>query len=182
MSSSSIFVRVIVQQCESAELLIDNVSEYTSIGNGIIVMCSFLKRSEPVTPEELSSAVQRILAAKIHTVPGTPSKSAFGQALSDAASDGAAQAIVKRDVLIVPQATIAGKLKKNAPQYHDQVDKAAGALLYQQLCEEFAKQLAAINAAHSDAALHGIVRHGTYGNRQALRMVSSGPNTHVFDF
>lgn len=177
--SASIFVRVIVQQCESAELLIDNVSEYTQIGNGIIVMCSFLKRSEPVGADELSSAVQRILAAKIHTIPGTPGKSAFGQVSADA--DGAGT-IVKRDVLIVPQATIAGKLKKNAPQYHDQVDKAVGALLYQQLCEEFAKQLAAINAAHSDAALHGIVRHGTYGNRQALRMVSSGPNTHVFDF
>jgi D-tyrosyl-tRNA(Tyr) deacylase len=178
--SAAPFIRVIVQQCESAELLIDNVDKYTSIGNGIIVMCSFLKRADAVSAEELTQAVQKILAAKIHTVPGTPLKSAFGAPVVTDAPD--APAFIKRDVLVVPQATIAGKLKKNAPQYHDQVDKAVGAQLYQQFCDEFAKQLAALNAAHSDSALHGVLQHGTYGNRQALRMISSGPNTHVFDF
>jgi hypothetical protein len=93
---ASSFVRVIVQQCESAELLIDNVDKYTQIGNGIIVMCSFLKRAEPVSADELAQMVQKILAAKIHTVPGTPLKSAFGVPVgSSDAADAPAPAVIK---------------------------------------------------------------------------------------
>jgi D-Tyr-tRNAtyr deacylase len=77
--------------------------------------------------------------------------------------------------MLIPQATLAGQLKKNVPQYHSQIDKDEGAVLYAKLCDEFKSQLGALD----DQA---VVRCGTYGNRQALEFSSTGPSTHIFDF
>jgi D-Tyr-tRNAtyr deacylase len=168
-SASSVWCRTLVQQVESAELLIDNVSEYVQIGNGIVIMLALLKRAD-VADAEIAAMCSKILSCKIHTVPGGPVKSHFR-----------AEPIVARDVLIVPQATMSGKLRKGQPQYHAQVAKDAGALLYERVWREFEKQLAEINATRA-AEHHGKVLHGTYGNRQALKFASSGPNTHLFDW
>ena len=77
--------------------------------------------------------------------------------------------------MIIPQATLAGQLKANVPQYHSQIDKDVGAQLYEKLCNEFKAQLKALDA-------EAVVRCGTYGNRQALEFSSTGPSSHVFDF
>ena len=101
-------------------------------------------------------------------VPGTPNKQAF------LAKD--ADGFVRRDVLLVPQATMAASLKKGAsPQYHSAINKEIGKALYEQLCAEFAAQLAALDDEAD-------FKSGTYGNRQALKMVSSGPNTFIIDW
>lgn len=170
--SSSAWVRVVLQQVEQATLLIDNVSETTSIGNGLIVFVAFLKRDN-VSDAEVRSAVSRILGAKIHTVPGGPLKGTFRD------EDN----LVQRDVLVVPQATLCGKLKgkQPQPQYYGQIAKELGAALYARFWAEFETQLAEINAKRAPE-LAGKVRHGTYGNRQALSMNSSGPNSHLFEF
>lgn len=86
-----------------------------------------------------------------------------------------AATFVRRSVLVVPQATLAGTLKGKTPQYHAQIDKERGAALYATLCDEFRRQLHALDA---DARC----LCGTYGNRQALDFASAGPSTHVFEF
>ncbi|KAM8916571.1 D-aminoacyl-tRNA deacylase 2-like isoform 2-T2 [Spinachia spinachia] len=74
-------------------------------------------------------------------------------------------------LLIVPQATLGGKAKGRALQYHDNIGKEDGLRLYGafvSLCEE---RLAAAS-----------VKHGTYGNRQVLKLDTNGPYTHLMDF
>lgn len=173
-AASNAWVRVVVQQVEQATLLIDNVAETTAIGNGVLVFVAFLKRDKKeVADAEIKSAVSRILGAKIHTVPGGPVKGTFRD------DDN----VVQRDVLVIPQATLCGKLKKNQPQpqYYAQIEKELGAAVYERFWLEFEAQLAEINSKRAPE-LAGKVRHGTYGNRQALSMTSSGPNTHQFEF
>jgi D-Tyr-tRNAtyr deacylase len=72
----------------------------------------------------------------------------------------------------VPQASLAGKMKKKKMQYHSACGKALGAQLYAQF-------VTAVTAAMGDGA---VVRAGTYGNRQALRLTSAcGPMTHFLE-
>ena len=109
--------------------------------------------------------------------------------------------------MIVPQATMAGSVKKgNNPQYHGQVNKEVGSDLYAKLCDEFKAALKELDS-DEDAGIdvlvfgcsffvcsiiifllkkrnvvEGQVQVGTYGNRQALKFESAGPNTHIFEF
>lgn len=76
-------------------------------------------------------------------------------------------------LLIVPQATLGGKAKGRAMQYHNNINKDDGLRLYSafvSLCEQ---ELA-------DAGV--TVRHGTYGNRQVLSLDTNGPYTHLMEF
>lgn len=78
-------------------------------------------------------------------------------------------------LLIVPQATLGGKAKGRAMQYHNNVNKEDGLRLYTafvSLCEQ---EVAA-------AAAGVTVRHGTYGNRQVLSLDTNGPYTHLMEF
>jgi len=79
------------------------------------------------------------------------------------------------DVLIVPQATLGGKMIGKSVQYHSNISKDEGRTFYEKfiaLCQE---------AVHSNSASSS-VKHGTYGNRQVLSVETNGPFTHVFDF
>ena len=78
------------------------------------------------------------------------------------------------DVLIVPQATLGGRVKGRGMQYHGNIDKQTGSQLYEQFvnrCREAVQQ----------TAKHCTVHYGTYGNRQVLSMVTDGPYSHVID-
>lgn len=83
------------------------------------------------------------------------------------------------DVLVVPQATLGGKAKGKMMQYHTNIAKGEGLELYKAYIEQCHKILDA-NAkwAESDCSL----KHGTYGNRQVLRMDTNGPFSHYFEF
>ena len=102
---------------------------------------------------------------------------------------------------------MAGSVKKgNNPQYHGQVNKEVGSDLYAKLCDEFKAALKELDS-DEDAGIdvlvfgcsffvcsiiffllkkrnvvEGQVQVGTYGNRQALKFESAGPNTHIFEF
>lgn len=78
-------------------------------------------------------------------------------------------------ILIVPQATLGGKAKSRGMQYHNNIGKEDGLRLYStfvSLCEEIA-------AVNGDKVM---VKHGTYGNRQVLKLDTNGPYTHLMDF
>ncbi|KAM4777610.1 D-aminoacyl-tRNA deacylase 2 isoform 6-T6 [Cyanocitta cristata] len=83
------------------------------------------------------------------------------------------------DVLIIPQATLGGKPKGRRMQYHANIEKEKGLELYSQFVTLCEKELAA-NAKCVEAGV--LVKHGTYGNRQVLKLDTNGPYTHVIDF
>ncbi|MED6273255.1 D-tyrosyl-tRNA(Tyr) deacylase [Characodon lateralis] len=84
-------------------------------------------------------------------------------------------------VLIIPQATLGGKAKGKAMQYHKNISKEDGLQLYStfvSLCEK--ELMAAIGVTGREAEVN--VKHGTYGNRQVLMLDTNGPYTHLIDF
>jgi len=83
------------------------------------------------------------------------------------------------DVLIIPQASLAAKLKQKSLQYHALVEKSKGAILYQQFVQLWTETI--LNNKTSEGKV-GTLRAGTYGNRQGLRFISNGPNTTQFEF
>jgi len=78
------------------------------------------------------------------------------------------------DILIVPQATLGGRVKGRSMQYHGNVDKQTGSQLYEQFvgrCREAVQQTAKQCTVHC----------GMYGIQQVLSMVTNGPYSHVVD-
>ena len=83
------------------------------------------------------------------------------------------------DLLIIPQATLGGKLKGKGMQYHTNIDKTQGEDLYKTLvthCVESFKN----NPATKEAGC--LVKYGTYGNLQVLSLDTNGPYTHILEF
>lgn len=78
-------------------------------------------------------------------------------------------------LLIVPQATLGGKTKGRAMQYHNNIGKEDGLQLYSAFVSLCEKELSA-------AAAGVTVKHGTYGNRQVLTLDTNGPYTHLMEF
>lgn len=77
-------------------------------------------------------------------------------------------------VLVVPQATLGGKVKGRVMQYHSNIGKEDGLRLYNAFVALCEKELAVAAAV--------TVKHGTYGNRQVLTLDTNGPYTHLMDF
>jgi D-tyrosyl-tRNA(Tyr) deacylase len=156
VSGSGMSVRVVVQRVEEASILVDNVSSWENVGKGLVAYISFLKDANR---EAVGRAAKALLTAKLHI-------DAEGRPASIMESHG--------HILVVPQASLSGKLKGNRPQYHGQIEKEAGQELYQYLIDTLRQETAA------DEAI--VIKHGTYGNRQGLKFASEGPFTHVLDF
>uniref|UniRef100_A0A4W5N0M0 D-aminoacyl-tRNA deacylase n=1 Tax=Hucho hucho TaxID=62062 RepID=A0A4W5N0M0_9TELE len=83
------------------------------------------------------------------------------------------------NVLIVPQATLGGKAKGKGMQYHHNIGKEEGQQLYSNFVSLCEKELA-LSSKSSETGM--IVKHGTYGNRQVLKLDTNGPYTHLMDF
>lgn len=79
------------------------------------------------------------------------------------------------NLLIVPQATLGGKAKGRAMQYHNNISKEDGLRLYTDFVSLCEKEL-------MEAAPGMIVKYGTYGNRQVLKLDTNGPYTHLMEF
>ena len=162
-------MRIILQSVERASLLVDNVDEWVHIGRGIIVYLSFLKGS---TREMATKAVGEIVGAKIF--PSVDMDLTRGRAVKAGAQGW--------DFLVVPQATLAGKIKGKQAQYHAQLDKEEGAELYTFFCSALREAVAAAERDTETAPTAGTVQNGTYGNRQGLKMESLGPFTHMIEY
>uniref|UniRef100_A0A8C1WJ88 D-aminoacyl-tRNA deacylase n=1 Tax=Cyprinus carpio TaxID=7962 RepID=A0A8C1WJ88_CYPCA len=81
-------------------------------------------------------------------------------------------------VLIIPQATLGGKPKGKGMQYHGNIGKDEGLKLYNSFVSHCQSELSACK--NSDTVTE--VRHGTYGNRQVLKLDTNGPYTHLMEF
>jgi len=83
------------------------------------------------------------------------------------------------DILIVPQATLGGRIKGRAVQYHGNVNKQLGEQLYVQFVSR-CKELVEHSTQYSTTK-QCYVQCGTYGNRQVLSMETNGPYSHIVD-
>ncbi|XP_048339278.1 D-aminoacyl-tRNA deacylase 2 isoform X2 [Sphaerodactylus townsendi] len=158
--------RVVLQQCLHARLQVkppepDSEAKWVEIHRGLIIYICFLKgASEEIIPK----MVNTLLNVKL-------SETEDGKYVSIVDLAGS--------ILIIPQATLGGKLKGRNMQYHSNIEKEIGMELYSQfvtLCEQ---ELVA-NARCAKAGV--ILRHGTYGNRQVLKVDTNGPFTHMIEF
>lgn len=197
-------VRIVAQRVTKAALLVDNVARYVSIGDGVIIHVAFLQGA---TETAIDAAVKQVCSTRVFLIPAIGATAEQRAAVT--ATDGTAATRPKPvalaesdcDVLVVPQATMAGKPKGKVVQYHGQAPKDDALALYGRFCSQLRACL--VPAEHQSVAVDANgeaapatatpaeasdspsqlrkVSYGTYGNRQGLEMSSPGPFTHIFE-
>ncbi|KAG5467976.1 hypothetical protein LSCM4_01063 [Leishmania orientalis] len=183
-------IRVVLQAMDQAQLLVDNIEKYVRAGRGAIVYIAFLADGDgtEITDEAVRHSVDILLQTKIFTHFSPEKMITRPQSLEECP---------EMDILIVPQASLGGKLKGRSVQFHQLVDKAVGAALYGRFCH-FVRVARGVDETRVDAngaplnqedapnaggwiKYNSRVISGTFGNRQGLRFESEGPFTHAFD-
>eukprot|EP01060_Flectonema_neradi_P006608 TRINITY_DN14480_c0_g1_i1.p1 TRINITY_DN14480_c0_g1~~TRINITY_DN14480_c0_g1_i1.p1 ORF type:complete len:145 (+),score=15.60 TRINITY_DN14480_c0_g1_i1:68-502(+) len=121
-------MRLVLQSVEKASLLVDNVDKWVDIKRGFIVFVSFLKEGDPETVVKAATDV-----VKVKMFPK----------VEDDLSRTRADALANQpwEVMVIPQATLAGKIKGKQCQYHSQIDKSLGADLYTLFCDTIKKRI-----------------------------------------
>ncbi|XP_028832248.1 D-aminoacyl-tRNA deacylase 2 [Denticeps clupeoides] len=158
--------RAVVQQCLHARLQVkppdeESEAEWVEINRGMVIyLCFFKGANEDIIPKMVSALMNIKLC-----------ENESGKYVSVLDLPGS--------VLVIPQATLGGKAKGKGMQYHGNVGKAEGRQLYSQFVSQCDKELAS-TAKSSEAGV--VVRHGTYGNRQVLKLDTNGPYTHLMEF
>ncbi|XP_069772830.1 D-aminoacyl-tRNA deacylase 2 [Narcine bancroftii] len=158
--------RVMLQQCLSARLQVkpaegDRAAEYVQIQRGTLIYVCFFKGA---TVDLIPKMIKTLLNVKL---------------CEDNTGNHVSVLDVPANILIIPQATLGGKIKGRAMQYHDNIGKEDGKELYALFVAQCEKELA-LNSKCAEAQV--VVKHGTYGNRQVLQMDTNGPYTHLIEF
>ncbi|XP_060684366.1 D-aminoacyl-tRNA deacylase 2 isoform X1 [Hemiscyllium ocellatum] len=158
--------RVLLQQCFSARLQVKEVeegaaAEWVQIQRGALIYVCFFKGA---TVDIIPKMVSTLLNVKL-------CESNEGNYVS--------MLDLPANVIIIPQATLGGKLKGRNMQYHYNIGKEEGKELYEHFVAVCEKEFAS-NAKCTEAGV--VVRHGTYGIRQVLQMDTNGPYTHLIEF
>ncbi|XP_026864706.1 D-aminoacyl-tRNA deacylase 2-like [Electrophorus electricus] len=165
-NESSIRARVVVQQCLHAKLQVKlseakSGAEWVEISRGMVIyVCFFKGATEDIIPK----MVNGLLNMKI-------CETDSGKYTSVLELPGS--------VLIVPQATLGGKPKGKGMQYHGNIGKEDGQRLYASFVAHCENELS-LSCKCSEAGTE--VKHGTYGNRQILKLDTNGPYTHLMEF
>jgi D-Tyr-tRNAtyr deacylase/predicted esterase len=161
-SASELSFRAVVMRCDSCSLLVDNKDEWVHIGPGFIIGLCFLKGAS-AQGGTVRKAVQTFLSMPIGEKEGQGAGKLAGTPCTIAEAGA-------NEVMVVPQASLAGKMKNKRMQYHNACKKDLGEELYHDFCEVMAKELE-------------VVKHGTYGNTQGLKLSAAcGPFTSYFEF
>ncbi|KAJ7990913.1 hypothetical protein DPEC_G00291820 [Dallia pectoralis] len=156
--------RTILQQCLHARLQVTPESdqsgaEWVEINRGMVIYICFFK-----------GAVEDIIPKIVNTL--------LNLKLCEADSGKYVSVLdLPGSVLIVPQATLGGKAKGKGMQYHNNIGKDEGLQLYSSFVSMCEKELASCTSDTKH-----IVKHGTYGNRQVLKLDTNGPYTHLMEF
>ncbi|XP_007516907.1 D-aminoacyl-tRNA deacylase 2 [Erinaceus europaeus] len=158
--------RALLQQCLHARLQVrpaegDAAAQWVEVQRGLVIYVCFFKGADK---ELLPKMVNTLLNVKL-------SETENGKHVSILDLPG--------DILIIPQATLGGKIKGRNMQYHSNSGKAEGLELYSQFVTLCEKEFAA-NSKCAEAGV--VVKHGTYGNRQVLKLDTNGPYTHLIEF
>lgn len=191
---------MVLQAIDQASLLVDNESQYVTAGRGVLIYVSFVKNAEgaaEITTEVMDRAVETVLQTKIFTH-FCPERMVTGP-----------QALVDHphvDIMIVPQASLGGKPKGRAMQFHQLLPKDKSEEAYDEFCHRIRlargvdEETVDVNGARLPETLKkrpnvtgetedgrpwlkydGRVVCGTFGNRQGLRMDSDGPFSHYLE-
>ncbi|XP_050695634.1 D-aminoacyl-tRNA deacylase 2-like isoform X2 [Eriocheir sinensis] len=151
--------RIVVQQCLHAALKLQAAEgeppEIVEVGRGMVVFVCFLEKATEETVNKLSKNIANVRLCENET----------GRRVSICDIEG--------DILIVPQATLGGKVKGKAMQYHMNIEKGFGEALYHNFCREVRSSVEKVSS--------GNVKCGVYGARQVLSMDTNGPYTHIIE-
>jgi D-aminoacyl-tRNA deacylase len=77
------------------------------------------------------------------------------------------------DLLIIPQATLGGRLNGHRFQYHNNISKDIGLDLFEKLVLNLREQCS--------QNLNNVVHAGTYGIRQIYSCETNGPAMHLIE-
>lgn len=151
-------LRILAQAVDRAALLVDNVSQYVSIGHGVVLYVAFLAGC---TDDVIKQAVSQLTTSKIFLL--NVDRAADEETKNQGGTRAKPLAISEStscDVLVVPQATLAGKIKGKTVQYHQQIPKDEGRRLYMLFCLELEKALGtqsdACRATHLERASEAV--------------------------
>ncbi|XP_066199111.1 D-aminoacyl-tRNA deacylase 2 [Saccopteryx leptura] len=158
--------RALLQQCLHARLQVrpaegDSAAQSVEVQRGLVIYVCFFKGADKELPPKM---VNTLLNVKL-------SETENGKLVSILDLPGS--------ILIIPQASLGGKVKGRSMQYHSNSGKEEGLELYSQFVTLCEKELAA-NSKCAEAGV--VVEHGTYGNRQVLELETNGPYTHLIEF
>jgi len=141
-----------MQQCTSASLRLPS-DEVINIATGLVVFVCFNKAAEESHATKAGEVVSKVKLSEME-----------GESKRKSVKDTGG------DVLVIPQATLGGKLKGSSVQYHGNIQPQQGRELYGAFCAELTRLLPEAN-----------IRCGEYGARQVLSMQTNGPYSHCFD-
>jgi D-tyrosyl-tRNA(Tyr) deacylase len=161
-------VKLVIQQCVSARLKPPDGADDLVIGAGMVVFVCFTRAA---TEESAIRAAETVSKMKLCEQEEEENAAAAAPAIRTSVLEKPG------DMLIVPQATLGGKLKGSRLQYHGNVDKASGETLFAAFCGA----LRALSRNHPKTSEKCKVLHGVYGARQMLSLdATQGPYTHAF--
>ncbi|XP_006006419.1 D-aminoacyl-tRNA deacylase 2 [Latimeria chalumnae] len=161
-----VVARTLVQQCLHAKLQVKPPgeqleAEWVETQRGMVIyICFFKGANEDLIPKMVSTLLNLKLC-----------ETENGKYVSVLDLPGS--------ILIVPQATLGGKAKGRSMQYHSNIGKEEGMQLYSHFVAYCEKELTS-NTKCSEAGV--VIKHGTYGNRQVLKLDTNGPYTHLIEF
>nr|XP_055028873.1 D-aminoacyl-tRNA deacylase 2 [Misgurnus anguillicaudatus] len=162
---NGIKARVVLQQCLHARLQVkppdaETDAEWVEINRGMVIyICFFRGATEDIIPKMVTTLLNMKLC-----------ETTTGKYTSVLELPGS--------VLIVPQATLGGKPKGRGMQYHGNIGKDEGLKLYGSFVSQCQSELFACKKSETITE----VKHGTYGNRQVLKLDTNGPYTHLIEF
>ncbi|PFH38505.1 hypothetical protein BESB_008470 [Besnoitia besnoiti] len=164
--STASAARLVIQRVETAILVIDAgpPEQQVSIGAGLVVYVCFLKEASVGTVAEL---VDLLFRADLLCLPNEDGSANRKVCLAQFPQDV--------DLLVVPQASLAGRLKANALQFHSLAPKPEAQELYRRFIEDLRAKAQAEAARVPGRKLR--VEAGVYGNLQRLTFSSPGPFT-----
>lgn len=177
--TGAVLARTVLQQCIHASLQVkpadeDSEAEWVEITRGMVIYICFFKGA---TKDVIPKMVSTLLNLRLCEADSGKYKSVLE---------------VLGSVLIVPQATLGGKVKGRGMQYHSNIDKDEGQRLYLEFVCQCERELASAvrsrteigagTEAGTEAGSETAVKHGTYGNRQVLKLDTNGPYTHLMEF
>ncbi|CAF1305437.1 unnamed protein product [Adineta steineri] len=151
---STIRVRCLLQQCTKATLRLQDESVVT-INRGMVVFVAFLKDAQLDDVDKIAKEIATVRLCEnengLKTIVDLPG-----------------------DLLIIPQATIGGRLNGHRFQYHHNINKDIGLEFY----NKFILNLRELCSQNKENVVHA----GSYGIRQIYSCETNGPSMHIIEF
>ena len=189
-------VKCLIQQCCSARLQVKPAdeaagleAEYVTIERrGVVLFVCFMRDADESDVDKLGKSQhfdQQITKQddSLFVFISFKAKSVLNIKLSE--KDGGGGYVSALDlpasVLIIPQASLGGRMRGKLVQYHHNIEKERGRELYERFVDQ-CRQLTSASQSWSSPEHKCRLHHGTYGNRQVYSTETNGPFLHIIEF